>query len=92
MLDFLKKLGMALYDCTIGGAVRLYRNTKAAKVDAQDKQFVGRVVTYLAFVVFACLLPELAIFVAMFRMLVVLDIIGTLASIFQHTANAYAEV
>lgn len=91
MLDFFKKLGMALYDCTIGGAVRLYRNTRAAKVDAQDKQFVGRIVTYTAFAVFAWFLPQLAVFVALFRMMVVMDVISTVANVFQLTANAYAE-
>lgn len=92
MLDFLKKLGRAIYACTVGGAVRLIQHTRTAKVDAVDKLFVGRIVTYTAFAVFVWVLPELVVFVAMFRMLTVMDIVGTIANVFQHTANAYAEV
>lgn len=90
MLEFFKNLLSALYQATIAGAVRLVRNTKAGEVDNIDKQYLGRAITYLGFVVFACFFPQLAGFVLLLRSLVVLDIIGTLALVFQFTANAYA--
>lgn len=91
MLDFLKRLGKALYDATIGGVVRLVRNARAGKVDGRDKATVGRLLTYAAYVVFAICFPVLAAFVALFRMLTVLDIIHTVADVFQSTANSYAD-
>jgi hypothetical protein len=90
MLDFLKRLGKAVYACTIGGLVRLCKNTTAAKVDAKDKEFLGRVIVYTGFAVFAWFFPGWAILIGLLRFLAVTDFIRTIADIFQHTANSYA--
>jgi hypothetical protein len=90
MLQFLKNLLSAIYNATVAGAVRLVRNTQQAKVDGHDKQYLGRVIIYVGFAVFACFFPQLATLIALLRVLVVVDVIGMIASIFQHTANAYA--
>lgn len=90
MLDFLKRVCQAFYACTIGGVVRLVQNTRASKVDAKDKEFVGRIVVHSAFIVFAWFFPAAAILLAIFRWMVVADVIRTIADIFQHTANSYA--
>lgn len=91
MLDFIRRIGRALYECTIGSVVRLYQHTKVSAVDSKDKETVGRIVTYSALLVFGFFFPALAFLVALFRILVVTDIIRTIADIFQHTANSYAE-
>lgn len=90
MLDFLKKLGAAVYRTTIGGAVRLYHNTRNSRVDSTDKGFIGRVLTYTGLIIFGVFFPGAAMIIGLLRVMVTYDVIDTIASIFQHTANAYA--
>lgn len=91
MLTFLKNLLTAIYDATVGGLVRVVRNTLSAKVDAKDNRFISRALIYVSFFVVAVFFPTFAIAVALLRTLMAVDVFGTIATIFQLTANAYAE-
>jgi len=89
MLDFLRKLGRAFYAATLGGLVRLVRNTRVSKVDDVDKQFLGRVLVYVSLAIVALFAPQLAVLLGLLRFIALGDVFRTLADVYQLTVNAY---
>lgn len=90
MLDFLYRLVKAVWCNSVGAIARACSNAWNAKVDKEDHRTIGRFVTYTGFIMLLIFFPAAAALIALFRMLVVLDIIGMIASILQDTANSYA--
>lgn len=90
MWQFLKTIGQSIYRHTVGALVRLCRHTKASCIDEVDKRNLGRLVTYMAFGIFAWFFPLIAAMLFALRMAVINDVIGIIVNVYQETVNAYA--
>lgn len=90
MWSFLKRFFTAAYDNTVGAIVVCVQHARQAAVDKKDHNTLTRLVTYLGYALFAIFFPGAVMFLALFRMLSVIDIIGTIGSILKDTANSYA--
>lgn len=90
MWNFIKTLAKAIYRNTVGGLVRMFRHTRDAKIDNEDKQFVGRLLVYTAFGIGMWLFPLFTTALLALRIMLFSDIFRIIADIYGDVANAYS--
>lgn len=80
MWQFIKTLALTIYRNTVGGVVRLVENTRAAKLDDEDKRFVARVLIYTTFGVVSWFFPAVAMMLLALRIMFYSDVFNIFAT------------